>query len=148
MAEALLQERERYAEQVRHQSESMRARLLKGELRHLLNRWGQFMSNTADRNGLPTACAFTRIPGTQAGHRILCADMPKPVYFINQAILRLEPQSQRYLHAWYAWQRDEYGRWLEQSEKVLTLGISYNEFCLQIHRARKKLLTLRKFWLV
>lgn len=123
-------------------------RLLSYELRSLLHRWGQFVESTEDRTGLPSAAAFTRIPGTRAGHRILCADMPRKVFFINYAILRLEKMHQAYLQAWYAWTRDEYGHWLDQRQKAEELGINYAEFGARVYRSRMRLLKLRNFWAI
>jgi hypothetical protein len=135
-----------YQQFLQRQREQVLLRLLGHELRHLLNRWGQFLCNTADRTGLPTASAFTRIPGGISGHRILCADMPRAVYCLNQAVLRLDPVLQFYLYAWYALQRDEYGRWIEQADKAKAMGISTGYFRSVIHQARSKLVNMHQIW--
>ncbi len=83
-----------------------------------------------------------------AGHRILCADMPKPVYFINQAILKLDQMHQLYVRAWYAWLRDEYGHWIEQSDKATEMGITYLHFRVEVYRSREQLLKLRSVWAI
>ena len=110
------------------------------ELRTLLHRWGTFLDATKDRNGYPRAAAFTLVPGGYGGHRILCADMPKSIFFVNHAILTLARQCQDDLKHWYAWLRDDEGRWLEQDEKARLMGISYPEFRVKVHRAREELL--------
>ncbi len=106
------------------------------------------MEKHQDDTGLPTASSHTRIPGTINGHRILCADMPRRVYFIHQAILRLEKTEQGYLEAWYVGTRDGEGHWLDPVQRARQLGLNYGKFCENVRLTREKLLTYKKIWLI
>lgn len=145
---ALENEQHQHRDARRRELERASQRLLSYELRSRLHRWGQFVESTEDQTGLPTAAAFMRIPAESAGHRILCADMPRKIYMLNYAILRLQRLHQLYLTAWYAWTRDEYGHWLDQRQKADELGIGYHEFGAFVYRARMELLQLRNFWAI
>lgn len=72
--------------------------------------------------------------------------MPKRVYFIEQAILRLDDRYKGALTVWYGYQRSDDGRWLSAQEKAQALQISFGTLSARVHRARRKLLQLHNIW--
>ena len=122
-------------------------RLLDSELRGLLHRWGDWHEKFRVVSGLPPQTAFLNMPSTvYAGHRILMPDMPKKIFFLEQAILKLDDPHRGVLAVWYGYQRAPDGRWLEAQEKAQALQIPVGTLSARVHRARKKLLRLHKIW--
>jgi hypothetical protein len=106
-----------------------------------LDRWGEWWESRKDFTGHAAAssiAAFTDGAGrARAQSRILCKDMPKGVYWTNQAWLTLELAPAEVIWNHYIPRLNpETGRCLTEGEKADFLGISIPTYRVRLHRAR------------
>jgi hypothetical protein len=88
--------------------------------------------------GLPHQASHTLTWSDQpAGHKILCAEMPKTVWQVHYHILRLSESHQAALQVFYAVNLKPSGGYWNIYEKAKTMRWSVNALRVKVSRARR-----------
>ena len=116
----------------------MRYSLAYQELEGTLRRWGEWQERHYFDASLPRQSSHTLIYADQPPtSKILCAEMSRSVWKINNHIINLPEKHQDALLAWYAVNVKESGGYWEPTEKAHKLGWSLNDFRIRVSRARR-----------
>lgn len=111
-----------------------------------LNAWGRWMERHADFSGFPSMDNLQRAiygaGGGQAGHRILCLEMPVGVYTTHQRVLKLDDEQQEAVTAWYVVRLKPDGTLWTLAEKCLRLQVTEQALRQRVSRARRRILGL------
>lgn len=131
-------------------------------LRQLCNDWGEYIDRAADWTGYPGQSAIVGIyealpthdtlswplPGGGSyryalpnRHAVLCAEMPKALMEIHQAVIRLEDDLRGAFTLWYAYSLDKSGALWDRHDKARFVGLTYETFKEIVQRARNKIAT-------
>lgn len=108
-----------------------------------LNAWGRWIEKHMDYEGYPgittvEAWLMGRGGGT-GGHRILCLDMPTPIYATHGRVLRLTEYEQEAIWVWYVVRVKPDGTLWPIEHKCKTAGITEAALRQRVSRARRKI---------
>lgn len=128
-------------------------------LRQLCNDWGEYVDRAADWTGYPGQSSVVGIyetlnthdalswplPGGGSyryalpnRHAILCAEMPRALIEIHQAVIRLDDELRGAFTFWYAYSLTPDGRLWDRHAKANFVGLSYEAFKELVQRARNQ----------
>lgn len=113
----------------------------------VLERWGRWIeTHQSEQHGLPKCDNVYQYAyvgrGGSGGHRILCAEMPKAIWWCNYHVIRLPPSQKEAVHAWYVYEIRPDGSTWNSDDKAKALGISVRTLYQRIHKARRRLADL------
>ena len=110
-----------------------------------LERWGEWCERLIDGLHEPTAVnAIARLNeggAGQPGHRILCLEMPRGVWFTNYHVLHLPAGQCEAVTVWYVFNVKPSGGCYSGHDKADLLGIGYDALRNRLHAARERLLS-------
>lgn len=119
-------------------------RLYLKAIHHELNSWGRWIERHSDYEGYP---GLTNVEaflngrgGGQAGHKILCLDMPSEIYATHGRVIRLNETLQEAIWLFYVPRVKADGTLWETREKCERAGIFESALYQRLHRAKRLIL--------
>lgn len=119
-------------------------RLFRRALESELNRWGKWIERHSDYEGYPGVNILEAFlmgrGGGNAGHRILCLDMPTDVYSVHHRILMLSDTLQEAVWIYYVTRVKADGTLWSMEERCRKTGIEERTLRNRLSDARRQLL--------
>ena len=121
-------------------------RLLLSAIGAELRRWGAWIERNMDYEGYPEEnflLAFTHSRGGGiAGHRVLCLDMPSPIYRTHREWLRLPQELQEAAWIYYVPHFRADGTTWEVGAKCRLVDLSEGQLYRRVRRAKNLLIAM------
>ena len=102
-----------------------------------LERWGAWVEGHLDQSLYPQALQLWTLGHGTAGHRILCASMPKRVWTVDLIVNRSPQPIKEAAYARFVYILDDHNRQIPEELKISLLGISARLYHRRISKVRR-----------